>query len=279
MYLKKTLETIGVSVLICFSFFLTEQTTLIMKDNDSIMESVKANMKDLERASLNAKINNDEIIPGISGKIVDIEKSYEVMKKVGNYSDSLIVYKSVTPSLSLKGNYDKYVVNGNLSKKQISLIFKIEDNEDVLSIINLLNKNKMKANFFITEKWASNNIDSIKNISDSGYVFGRLKYDEEKNDLLKSIIKVNTIQNKYYCYCEEKNKLLLDSCAKNKEYTILPSIIIKESFLSNIMKNIKSGSIISISINNNTLKELSSVLDYINSKGYEVVNLDYLLEE
>ena len=72
MYLKKTLEMIGISILICFSFILTEKTTNVMKENDSIMTSVKENKDILEIPSINAKINEDEIVPGISGRVVDI---------------------------------------------------------------------------------------------------------------------------------------------------------------------------------------------------------------
>lgn len=278
MYLKKTLEMIGLTVLICFSFILTEKTSTIMKDNDEIMTSLKENRETFEYASIDAKILNDEIIPGISGKVVDIEESYQAMKKVGSYKTNLMVYKTILPEVSLTDNYDKYVVSGNRSKKQITLIFKIDNNQKIDDIVALLNKNKMQANFFVSSDWASSNINKIKDMSGSGYNFGKLKYDDN-NDLFKSIIKINTKQINHYCYSEEKNTKLLESCSKNKEYTILPSIVINDNLLATLMKNIQSGSIISISINKNTSKELATTLDYIKSKGYRVVNLDNLLTE
>lgn len=278
MYLKKTLEMIGLTVLICFSFILTEKTSTIMKDNDEIMTSLKENRETFEYASIDAKILNDEIIPGISGKVVDIEESYQAMKKVGSYKTNLMVYKTILPEVSLTDNYDKYVVSGNRSKKQIALIFKIDNNQKIDDIVALLNKNKMQANFFVSSDWASSNINKIKDMSRSGYNFGKLKYDDN-NDLFKSIIKINTKQINHYCYSEEKNTKLLESCSKNKEYTILPSIVINDNLLATLMKNIQSGSIISISINKNTSKELATTLDYIKSKGYRVVNLDNLLTE
>lgn len=278
MYLKKTLEMIGLTVLICFSFILTEKTSTIMKDNDEIMTSLKENRETFEYASIDAKILNDEIIPGISGKVVDIEESYQAMKKVGSYKTNLMVYKTILPEVSLTDNYDKYVVSGNRSKKQIALIFKIDNNQKIDDIVALLNKNKMQANFFVSSDWASSNINKIKDMSGSGYNFGKLKYDDN-NDLFKSIIKINTKQINHYCYSEEKNTKLLESCSKNKEYTILPSIVINDNLLATLMKNIQSGSIISISINKNTSKELATTLDYIKSKGYRVVNLDNLLTE
>lgn len=278
MYLKKTLEIVGLSVLICFSFVLTEKTAVLIKDNDILMSTVKENKTDLEQASIDAKIINDEIIPGISGRKVDVDKSYQAMKKVGTYHESLIVYKNVTPTVSLSDTYDKYIVSGNQRKKQISIIFKMNNSESIDGITELLNKNKMTANFFVESNWANANIEKIKSLSIQGHIIGRLNYLDEAN-LLQSIIKINTNQNKYYCYCEKKNESILNTCSKNKEYTILPSIVIEKSLLSNVMKSIQSGSIISITMNKNILQELSNTLDYIKAKGYAVVNLDTLLEE
>lgn len=283
MYLKKTLEMIGLSILICFSFILTEKTTNVMKENDSIMTSVKENKEALEIPSINAKINEDEIVPGISGRVVDIEKSYQAMKKVGYYNDSLFVYKKELPTISIKDNYDKYIVSGNKSKKQIAIIFKIDKEQNIDNIIDLLDKNKMTANLFISYDWASNNTNKIKNLSNKNYVFGVLNetnnVDNENFKLLQTLIKINSSQTNYYCYTEEKSSDLLNTCSKNKHYTILPSIIIENNLLANLMKNISSGSIISININKNTASELSNALEYINSKGLKVVNLSTLLEE
>lgn len=278
MYLKKTLEIIGLSILICFSFIITEKTNSIMKENDSIMNSVKENKDALETKSVDAKINSDEIIPGLSSKTVDIEQSYKIMKKVGYYNENLYVYKEVEPNISIKDNYDKYVVSGNPNKKNVSIIFKIDNNQNIDEIVNLLDKNKIQGNFLITYEWASINLEKMKNMSLKGYNFSNGSTNEDSN-LLNSLIQINTHQQNYYCYTEEKEDKLLENCSKNKQYTIIPSIIISNNLLSIIRKNITSGSIISISINKNTCLELANTLDYISSKGYNVVNLDTLLKE
>lgn len=270
---------IGLTVLICFSFILTEKTSNMVKDNDNIMATVKENLSMLEQESVDAKIVDDEIIPGISGKVVDIEKSYQAMKKVGTYLDNLVVYKTVLPTISLSENYDKYVVGGNANKKQVSIIFKMSDDINLDSIVETLQKKEMTGNFFVLSSWANDHTQEIKEVSALGHVFGRLKYDDNENNLFHSLIKINSSQKKYYCYTEEKQEEILRSCSKNKEYTILPSMVIENSLLSQVKKNIQSGSIFSISINKNTLQELSNTLDYIQSKGYMVVSLDTLLEE
>ena len=279
MYLKKRLEMLGLGILICFSFILTEKTSTMIKDNDEIMTSIKERQLEFEYDSVDAKIVNDEIIPGISGKIIDIEESYQAMKQVGIYKDNLMVFKYISPAISINDNYDKYIVSGNTSKKQVSIIFKIDNDQNIDNIVNILNNKEIPANFFVNYEWSKNNVDTIKNISTKGHVIGKLESNKDTAQLLQSIIKINTSQKQYYCYSEEKNEELLNNCSNNKEYTILPSLVIDNSLLSNVMNNIKSGSIISITVNKYTLKELSNTVDYINSKGFKIVNLDVLLEE
>ena len=274
MCLKKTLEILGLSILICFSFILTENTSKLMKDNDEIMINLKGVSKNYEVLSIDAKIDDDEIIPGIKGKTVDLEKSYQVMKKIGTYNNSLIIYKEVIPTVSINDNYDKYVVSGNDNKNMVSLILKIDDNTNIDSIINLIESKNIDVNFFVTNAWSENNIEILKKISEK-YVIGNLELYNVKNCVIKKTI----VQKNYYCYSENKNELLLNECSSNKMYTILPSLVINKNLLSKVKKEISNGSIISIEVNANTLKELANTIDYINSKGYKIVNLDTLLEE
>lgn len=270
---------LGLAVLICFSFFLTERTTVIMKDKDILMNTVKEKSEELEVSSVNAQIIDDKIIPGISGKVVDIEKTYQEMKRIGIYNDNLVVYKIVEPEMSIKNNYDKYVVGGSPLKKDVSIIFKIDDTDNLDVISKHLKEKNINANFFISSGCGNKNLETLKELSNNKHVIGSLEENLENNKLLQSIIKIYSNQQNYYCYTEEKNESLLNHCAKNKQYTILPSITIKDNLLSEVMKNIKSGSIISININNRTLQELTTALEYIYSKGYNIVNLDALIQE
>ena len=56
MYLKKIFEMMGLSILICFSFVLTEKTAKIFKNEDKIMMTIKENSPDLEIESILFKI-------------------------------------------------------------------------------------------------------------------------------------------------------------------------------------------------------------------------------
>ena len=52
-------------------------------------------------------------------KEVDVNKSYEKMKRLGEYNNNLLVFINDLPDISLKDNYDKYIISGNKDKTSI----------------------------------------------------------------------------------------------------------------------------------------------------------------
>lgn len=277
MYLKRIIEMIGLSILICFSFILTEKTATIFKNEDKIMMTIKENSSDLEIKSIDAIVKRDEIVPGISGKSVNIEKSYQVMKKLGFYQESKIVYQQIKPTISINEYYDKYIVSGNPEKRQVSLIFKLEKDTKINDVLKILKERSLNANFFAYTTWAKKNTASLLEIVNDGHVLGNLNSDDLQ--LLNSILRKNSTQKKYYCYCEKKDLEVLKKCSENKYFTIVPQFVIERDLLTNTKQQLQSGSIISIDINKSNLIELANTLDYIVSKGFQIVTLDQLLQE
>ena len=81
------------------------------------------------------------------------------------------------------------------------------------------------------------------------------------------------------CEREEIEICSLFFCKNSNNYTIKPNIIIEKYPLKEIKENIKPGSIIAIKINDTLTKELGLIINYINSKGYQIVNLSEHLSE
>ena len=99
--------------LICFSFYYTDSAVDIVKRNDPIMKEIKGVMKQYEEKSIDATLIDNNIIPGISGVKVDLDKSYEKMKKYGSFDEGLLVFSEVVPTISTSNTYDKYIIKGN----------------------------------------------------------------------------------------------------------------------------------------------------------------------
>lgn len=280
--MKKFFQVIGISALACFSFIFTEKTAVTLRDNDILMKVIKEESNAYKVESENAIINGNTIIPGLNGKSVNNNKSYDNMKRLGKFNEGMLIYDLVLPDVSIKNNYSKYIIGGNKRKNMVSIIFKVNKNDNINSILSIVDMN-IPLNFFIDGNWLENNESDLKKLTNMNYNIGNLSYNGDYTQ--SGYVWINTIINKYsrqennYCYLEEENEGYLKICSLQKSYTIIPSIVTKDNPLIEVKNNLKSGDIITLEINNKTLKELSLIINYINNKGYKIVSLDELISE
>lgn len=279
--LKKSLSYLGIFVLVCFSFFYTDKAVDIVKRNDPIMQMILENKDSLKVDPINAVIDIDEAITGLNGKQVNVDKSYQNMKKVNRYVESMIVYDEILPDANLE--YDKYIIKGNEIKNQVALVFKVDDNENINKISNILTNKNILATFFIDGYLIENNMNLVLDLVNDGYEIENLGYNGTySSDKLKwtnNMIESLTNDNTYYCYTEYKDANILDLCSRNKMYTIKPTINTSNYPFLTVKKNLESGSIISFDLSDKTVKELPSIISYITQKGYNIVTLKELISE
>jgi len=57
---------------------------------------------------VNAYIEDDTIIPGMSGKEININKSFNNMKEYNTFVEDYLVYDNIIPIITLEDNIDKY---------------------------------------------------------------------------------------------------------------------------------------------------------------------------
>lgn len=279
---KRYFQVVGILTLACFSFIFTEKTASIVKDSDNLMKVIKEQGEHYKVESVNANINDDTIIPGINGKEVNNNKSYQNMKRLGEFNKNLLIYDLILPEITLSNTYDKYVIGGNSRKNMVSIIFKVKENSKLEMLLGSLDKTK-KYNFVVDGVWIEKNEELLKTIGDYNYNIVNGSYNG--NYLNSSFVWIDSVIDKYsrqennYCYLEEKNNRYLEACTLQKNYTIIPSLVVEYNPLIEIKENIKSGDIIALDINDKVIKEIPLIVNYINSKGYNIVTLDELLSE
>lgn len=281
--MKKIVEIISIILLICFSFFVTDKTAKVASSMDEIMVKIKENYKDYKVDSIDATINKDTIIPGIYGREVNINKSYKNMKQSGYYSSNLFVYDYIKPKVSLEDNLDKYIISGNKEKRMVSLIFLLNGNYDINNILKIVDENDIKVNFFIDEEFLFNNNKLVMNLINNNHTVGNLSknmdYTDSSFGWIDTVIKKVGNQKNGYCYSIIDKDKNLEQCTLLDNYTIRPNIITGTNPLINIKDKLTSGSLIAISPNKQLEEELSSIIKFIKSKGYTIVNLEEHLSE
>lgn len=281
--MKRFFEILGFLSLVCFSFFYTEKTIDVVKEVDDIMITLKEQAPKYQVKAENAKIDGKFMTPGISGKIVNLQKSYEEMKHYGKFHPNLLVYDKVSPEISIKNRYDKYIQTGNPKNRQVSFLFVVDEKGNPSPIIEILKEKKVTGTFFIDGSWLEKNQNELVSLIEGKFTVGnysyRGDYGHESFVWIDTIIKRVGGQKQSYCLVEKENKKALSTCKLQKDYTIYPNIIMKENPYSELTEQVESGSIILMRLDAQVKKELPLMITYLKQKGYEIVNLEQLLEE
>ena len=253
--MKNIIKMIGLFALIGFSFFYTDKVIEVIREEDEIMINLTSIEDIYKLEPVNATILGNTITPGLKGRTINITKSYNKMKINGIFNKNLIIYDYILPSTSIDNNKDKFIIKGNNNKQMISLIF-ILNNDKYFNTVNEILK---------THEFYS--------YGDNGeYTPDNLLFS---NNLLSRIRGNNAI----YCLSNDMNEDVLSLCSKNDLYTITPTIIGDKSPYTMVKNNLSSGSMIMLSMNNETVNELATIIDYIKGKGFKIGTLSNLLNE
>lgn len=253
--------------LVFFSFFYTDKVINIINKKDPLMVEITKQKDKYKVEPTEAIITENTVIPGIEGKEIDVDKSYEKMKTEGVFREQSIIYNKVTPTNSISNNKDKYIIKGNNNKQEVSIIVIVDKNNTIDKIYNI-----DSITLFIDSKYLTiDNLNKIK--SKDIYSYGNKGV--YNNELLLSdntLIKRKNNKVPLYCLSKEKNEDTLNICNNNDMYVVIPNIV---GDLLNIKKSLSKGSIILLEDLNN----INLIIRYINSKGYQIVPLSILLKE
>lgn len=277
--MKRLLKIIVISLFTIFSFYYTERIIDLSKNKDPIMEKIKERKATKEIEPINGIIDNNTIIVGVSGQKIDAETSYEKMKKIKEYNDSLLEYINIKPTIKKENNYDKLVIGSTTNERKISLVFTTNDISLIKQIVYILNKNNSQATIYIDGKVIEDNILELKELLNNNISLGIYSYnnifDTVSTKYMKNLLSKNF---NYSNYCLYKDDKFLNVCKYFKINTIKPELIERDIY-NYLKSNKKSGSIYEIKANNNNTKQLNSVLIHLNQKGYEIIKIDNLLKE
>ena len=274
--LKKIFQMIGLISLTCFSFFITEKTARVINNMDEIMTKINENKDEYKMSPIDATIDGDIITPGIRGREVNISKSYKNMKKNGYYSDKLYIYDYIVPNISINDNLDKYIVQGNNEKRMVSLVFLVKSGDNIDKVLNIIDNYNVKATFFVEFDWFKENNNLVDKMVKSSHTVSPLfdDYSDPNFEWMDTVLRKVNNQSVNFCYNTNNSSSNLEQCKLKKSFTVKPIKISDNTPLVDIKDKLNSGSILSLSVNSEVKKELSSIIIYIKSKGYNIASLE-----
>lgn len=276
--LKRIFEIIGFISLVCFSFFYTNEISNVIKENDDLLIQIKDNENLYNVKAIDAVILDDTIIPGVSGKKVSVDKSYNNMKKYNTFNENLLVYDKVKPNVSVNKVYDKYIISGNKSITNITLTFVLYPDSNIDNIINILNKNEIKATFFVDMDYFDNNNEIISYLIKNNHTIGFLNSSKGNINYMSAVVSKINNQKYLFCFNNLKNSEFLKICSLNNNYSISSNVIDKDYYI-NVKKNLTNGSILTFKVSSKLDNELGLIINYIKQKGFKIINMPELINE
>lgn len=230
-----------------------------MQNKSPIMQKINEIDDNYVVLPTNAVVNENYIIPGVMGRMVNKTKSFVNMKSFGLFNEYYLIFDDVKPDVSIDDNKDKIIKEGNKNKKAVA--FLLEDGNDLIK--NYLQENKIKASLLVLETTYENNTH-----------FERINNDKIKYKNVESLLNKNN-QNKNICYIKNIDK---EMCKKEQKYLVEETFSLKSNNIVEAKNSVKSGAIILIQ-KNATIEHLKILLKEINFKGLSIIYLSELISE
>src|SRR5690625_341459 len=111
--------------------------------------------------------------PGRNGRVVNIEQSYEKMKKSGEFDENLLIFDDVEPKIQLQDLSPSPIFRGHPEKDMVALMINVSwGTEYIPTILKILEQHGVKATFFIEGKWAKEHPNIVKMIHEQNHLIG-----------------------------------------------------------------------------------------------------------
>ncbi|EDW22988.1 polysaccharide deacetylase family protein [Bacillus pumilus] len=313
--MKKTLPFIVFVFLLLVSYQTMKQPAAVtyiesMKEHaevasvskDILYQEIESKSSDYEVKAQNAKIDKVwKKMPGLNGQTVNIDASYEKMKKQGSFDEKLLVFNETKPSIHLHELGAEPIYKGHPDKKMNAFLINVAwGDEHLIKMLKTLEKHQVKVTFFLEGKWVKKSTDLAKKIVADGHEIGNHSYNHPdmrtltRERALEQITKTNRQieeslgkKPKWFAppsgsFKEETVKLAAEEGMETIMWTVdtidwqkpSPNILQKR-----VLGKIHNGAMILMHPTDSTAKSLDALITQIKERGYELGTVSDLLSE
>jgi probable sporulation protein (polysaccharide deacetylase family) len=161
--------------------FANDAVSVAREKNDALYEEIveKANNKSYDEEPIDAKIDPVwKKTPGRNGKKINIERSYQNMKKGRVFKEDLLAFDQIKPNINIEDLPASPIYRGHPEKQMVTFMINVSWGEEhIPDILNTLQEHQVKANFFIEGKWAREHTELVKMIQEKGHLIGNHAYN------------------------------------------------------------------------------------------------------
>lgn len=239
--------------------------------------------------------------PGRNGLKINIDKSYEQMKQKGEFDESLLAYDEVSPKVSLDDLPAAPIYRGHPKKDMVAFLINVSwGSEYIPDILTTLKEKNIKATFFIEGKWAKENAEYVKMISEQGHAIGNHAYNHpdmarlSNQAILEQITQTNDVIE---AITEEKPKWFAPPSGSFSDHVVeIADNLNMETILwtvdtidwknpstsvmiNRVMGKIHPGATILMHPTSSIANGLEALIEKIEAEDYEIGTIENLLIE
>lgn len=281
---------------------ISMNSSYVAGHSDALYEEIKTKAPTYEIAPKNAYIDRVwKAIPGYNGLSVDVESSYQKMKKKGKFNEKQLVFKEISPKVHLRDLPPAPVFRGNPEKPLVAFAINVAwGNEYIPRMLEVLKKHNAEATFFLEGRWVKENPTVAQLITAAKQEVGNHSYTHPDMARLGTNAITNEIQ--------KTNSVILATTDQKVEWFAPPSGSFrdevvnvasklglgtimwtadtidwqkppKDVLINRVMKKVENGTIVLMHPTAPTAESLDELLTKIEASGRKVVNISTLLDE
>lgn len=283
-------------------FHHTDSFIEVAKDNNALLDEIKEQADGFSRAPENAYVDKVwKKTPGRYGRTVNIEKSYQNMKKKGSFDENLLIYDYIEPKIALKDLEPAPIYRGHPEKEAVALMVNVSwGTEYIPTILDILAKEEVKATFFIDGSWAKENAEYLEMIEEKGHLLGNHAYSHpnmrnlsqaemkkeitQTEDIIEAITKSKT--NWFAPPSGSFNQTTVEVAHEQDMQTILwtvDTIDWKDPTVGEMLERVRTklhpGALILMHPTKPVAEGLEEMIKEIKEKDYELMTVEQLLDE
>ena len=219
-------------------------------------------------------------------KVTDEEVKSRINSLLEQYADIVIkdgkIENGDTAVIDFEGFKDGVAFEGGKAENyplEIGSNTFIPGFEEQLIGLKAGDEKDIKVNYFIDGKYLEENLITVKFLSENNniYYLGMDdKYSDEYMLYHNNLIGMNGTNESKYCFTNDKNNETLKIC-NDYNMTTIKSDVIKDNVYKTIKDKLNNGVIFAVDSDN--IDEIKVSINYILSKGYNIVSLEDLLSE
>lgn len=272
------------------------------KAEDPLYREIESRADEYNVSASNAKVDPIwKALPGYNGIEVDVQASYDKMKKGGRFDESKLIFKQIPPKIHLEDLPPSPIYKGHPDKPMVSFIINVAwGNEHLPSMLATLKKHHVSATFFLEGRWAQKNPELAKMIAEAGHEIGNHSFshpdmknisnEKTRQEILKTneVIKATTeSQPKWFAppsgsYRDDTVKIAAEENLKTIMWSVdtidwqkpTPNVLINR-----VMSKVHNGAIILMHPTASTEQSLDVLITQIKGKNLQIHTVSELFSE